>query len=77
MQEKFIEAFKEALEIEREISMTDSFRDMEEWNSLGRLSLIAMLDDVYEVTIEDEAFKKLITVSDLYAEVLKRSAEKK
>jgi acyl carrier protein len=76
MEEKFLESFKEALEIEKEISMSDKFRDLDEWNSLGRLSLIAMLDDNYEVTIEDEVFKQLITVSDLYNEVQKRSANK-
>lgn len=73
MQQQFLESFKEALEIEREISMNDKFREYDEWNSLGRLSLIAMLDDNYEVTIEDEVFKQLNTVGDLYNEVQKRS----
>lgn len=74
MEQKFLESFKEALEIEKEISMSYKFRELEEWNSLGRLSLIAMLDDNYDVTIEDEAFKQLITISDLYKEVQKRTA---
>jgi acyl carrier protein len=76
MEQKFLESFKEALEIENEISMKDKFRELDEWNSLGRLSLIAMLDDNYEVTIEDEAFKQLITVEDLYKEVQKRTPMK-
>ncbi|MBT1700512.1 acyl carrier protein [Fulvivirgaceae bacterium PWU4] len=76
MKDKFIESFKEALEIDRPITMSDKFRDYDEWNSLGRLSLIANLDDQFDVTIEDEVFQKLITVEDLFNEVAKRAAAK-
>jgi acyl carrier protein len=73
MSSKFLELFKEALEIEGDIPMDQKFRDLDEWTSLSRLSLIAMLDDNYNVTIEDEVFKNLITVSDLFREVEKRN----
>jgi acyl carrier protein len=74
MKDKFIDGFKEALELEgKDVNMSDSFRDYDEWNSLGRLSLIAMLDENFDVTIEDEVFKNLITVDDLYQEVFKRA----
>ena len=76
MKDKFIESFKEALEIDRPITMSDKFRDYDEWNSLGRLSLIANLDDQFDITIEDEVFQKLITVEDLFNEVAKRAAAK-
>ena len=75
MENKFLSSIKEALEIEdREIALTDVFRDFDEWDSLSRLSLIAMLDDDYEVAIEDEVFKNLLTLEDLYNEVQKRKA---
>lgn len=76
MKDKFIKGFKEALEIEgRDVQLSDQFRDYDEWNSLGQLSLIAMLDDNFNVTIEDDDFQKLVTVGDLYEEVLKRSQQ--
>jgi len=73
MKDQFIEAFKEALEIEeREVLLEDAFRDYPEWDSLSQLTLIAMLDDDYEVAIEMKDFNKLITVGDLLSEVEKR-----
>lgn len=71
MQQQFIDAFKEALEIEDEVQLTDNFRDYDEWDSLARLSLIAMLDDEFDVQIEDAEFEQLKTVGDLIAAVEK------
>jgi acyl carrier protein len=74
MQEKFISSFKEALQIDdRAILTTDVFRDYAEWDSLGRLSLIAVLDEEFNVQIEEKEFEKLITVGDLFTAVEKRS----
>jgi len=75
MKEKFIELFKEVLENEdKEVNMDDQFRDYDEWDSLTYLSVIAMLDDEFDVIIETEDFKKIRTVGDLLAEVEKRTA---
>lgn len=66
MEERFIENLIEALEIEEhEVSLSDEFRNYEEWDSLNRLSLIAMLDDEYNLQIETEEFESLKTVEDL------------
>lgn len=74
MQSKFIELFKETLEIEdRELQITDVFQNYEEWNSLSYLSVIAMLDEEYGVVIEGNVFKGLRTLEELYNEVKKRS----
>lgn len=73
MQQQFINAFKEALEIEGEVALTDAFRDYDEWDSLARLSLIAMLDDEFDVQIEDSEFEKLETVGDLIKAVQKEA----
>ena len=73
MQDKFIELFKETLEIEdRELQLTDVFRNYEEWNSLAYLSVIAMIDEEYEVVIEGVTFKQLQTLEELYTEIQKR-----
>jgi len=67
MEQKFIDLFKETLEIEdREIEMTDTFRDYDEWDSLGLLSLIAMIDEEYDLIIESNTFQTLETVADVH-----------
>ena len=64
--EKFIELFAEAIEREDEIKMEDNFRDYDEWSSIAYLSVIAMMDEEYDIQIEQADFKKLRTVQDLY-----------
>ena len=69
---KFVELFKEALEIEnRELNMADEFRTYPEWSSLAFLSLISMLDDEYGVVIETVEFRQLKTLQQLF-EIQKR-----
>ena len=64
--DKFIELFSEALEREGEIKMEDEFRKYEEWSSIAYLSVIAMMDEEYDVQIEEADFKKLRTVQAIY-----------
>jgi acyl carrier protein len=74
MEDRFLDLFKEALEMgeDREIALTDNFRDYEEWDSMSRLSLIVMLDEEFSVEIENEDFKKIKSLGDLLQEVEKR-----
>lgn len=64
--EKFLKLFAEAIEREDEIKMEDEFRNYDEWSSLAYLSVIAMMDEEYEVQIEEADFKKLRTVQAIY-----------
>lgn len=76
MKERFLASFKEALQIEdREIGLEDVFRDYEEWDSLGRLSLIAALDEEFNLQIEDKEFEKLVTVGDILTTVENTAAK--
>lgn len=70
--EKFIKLLGEAIEREDEIRMEDNFREYEEWNSLAYLSIIAFMDEAYGVQIEEEDFKKLKTVQDMFNAVTKK-----
>lgn len=71
---KFLEMITDVFEIEdKTITMQDTFRDYDEWDSLARLSLIAEIDDVYNVIIEDEVFKGLITLQELFNEIQQRT----
>lgn len=72
MEKEFIAKLKEILEIEdRELNLSDEFRTYDEWDSLAYLSVIALLDEEYEIQMEEADFKKLRTVSDLYNATLK------
>lgn len=64
--ENFIKKFAEAIEREGEIKMEDEFRNYEEWSSIVYLSVIVMMDEEYDIQIEQADFKKLKTVQDLY-----------
>lgn len=66
MEAKFLMKFKEVLEIsDRELLLDDNFRDYEEWNSLVFLSLIAMIDEEFDVIIEGRDFKLLKTNAEI------------
>ena len=66
MKENFLLKFKEVLETEdKEVLLSDKFRDYDEWNSLVFLSLIAMIDEEFDVIIEGKYFKQLQTVGEI------------
>ena len=64
----FIEKFAEALEIDDASNLTGKtkFRELDEWNSLGGLSIISMFDDEYGKDLNIPEFKKAQTIEDLY-----------
>jgi acyl carrier protein len=73
MEEKFIELFKTTLENNgAEIDLKTKFRDIENWDSLSFLSVLAMIDEEYDVIIEGNDFRKLITIEDLINEIKKK-----
>jgi len=73
METKFIDLLKEILEIEdRDLNLSDEFRHYPEWDSLGYLELIAMMDEEFGVAIENDDFGKLETLQDLINEIKNR-----
>ena len=75
METKFIENFKDILEItDRDLQLTDRFRDYDEWDSLAFLSLIAMIDEEYDVIIEGKDFKALNTVGEIIQAIESRKS---
>lgn len=73
--EKFLELFKEALEIEgREIKPGDTFKDYDEWDSIGLLSIIAMIDEEYDVTFDSNELENAETLAELYELVQTKTA---
>ncbi len=69
--EKFIKNFADQFDETdpSEITAQTKFRDLDEWDSMIALSIIAMVDEEYEVTINGEDIKGASTVEDLYKAV--------
>ena len=42
------------------------FKELDEWSSIMALSIIAMIDDEYEVAIKGDDIRKSTTIEDLY-----------
>ncbi len=49
-----------------EIKADTKFKELNEWSSLIALSVIAMVDEEYDVIIKGADIKNSITVEDLY-----------
>lgn len=49
-----------------EITSSTAFHDLDEWSSLIALSIIAMVDEEFDVALKGEDVKNAITVEDLY-----------
>lgn len=73
MEEKFIDLFKKTVETNnQDITQDTKFRDLENWDSLSFLSILAMIDEEYDVVIEGNDFRKLVTIKDLINEIKSR-----
>ena len=74
MEEKFMEQFAEAIDLMdvSKLKRETVFRELDEWNSLAFLSVIAFIDEEYDVIIEGNDFKNLITIGEIMDEIEKR-----
>lgn len=65
----FIEKFADAVEVDdiTTLNVDTVFRDLDEWSSLSYLSVIAMLDEEYDIQIENAEFRNLKTIGDIVA----------
>lgn len=65
--EKFAEQFDDT--DASEIKAETEFRELDEWSSLIALSVIAMVDEEYNITIKGDDIRNAKTVEDLYNNV--------
>jgi len=74
METKFVKLMAEVLQMDGNHNLTTEteFRHLDQWDSLAYLSVIAMIDEEFDVVIEGNDFKKLITIGDIIAEIEKR-----
>ena len=68
---EFIEKFKEALDIEGEFDINAELEEFVEWDSMGYISMMSMLDEEYEKEVNANQLKACKTLADLYKLVSK------
>lgn len=61
---KFAEQFDET--DASEFNADTEFKALDEWSSLSALSIIAMIDDEYDVTIKGDDIRNSETIEDLF-----------
>jgi len=49
-----------------EFTPETKFKEFDEWSSLISLSIIAMVDDEYGITLKGDDIRKAVTVQDLF-----------
>lgn len=73
--EEFVELFGELfddIDTSNFVPETD-FRNNEEWSSLLALSVIAMVDDEFDVTLVGDDIKNSKTIADIYNCIVAKS----
>lgn len=55
-----------------EFSSETNFKELDEWSSLTALSIIAMVDDEYDVKVKGEDIRNSKTIKDLFEIVKSR-----
>jgi acyl carrier protein len=73
--DKFIEKFADAIEIDDAsvLSADTEFKLLAEWSSLSALSIIAMVDEEYDVELKGQDIRSCETLADLF-EIVKSKA---
>ena len=66
--QEFIENFADQFDDTEatEITATTNYRELEEWSSLIALSIIAMVDDEYDITLKGDDITGCTTVEELF-----------
>ena len=65
---EFIEKFAEQFDDTEmsEFKPETEFKALDEWSSLSALSIIAMVDEEYDVTLKGDDIKNAETIEDLF-----------
>lgn len=72
--EEFVELFAEQFDETdaSEITPTTVFHELEEYSSLIALSIIAMVDEEFDVTLKGDDMRAAVTVEDLFNTVVSK-----
>lgn len=71
---EFIKKFQEQFENEKLVLNADTyFKELDEWTSLMGISIIAMVDDEYNISISGSDIRNSDTIEDLFDIVKSRA----
>lgn len=72
---EFVELFAEQFDETdaSEITPGTVFHDLEEYSSLIALSIIAMVDEEFDITLKGDDMRNAVTVEDLYKTIVSKS----
>lgn len=74
--DKFLELMEDVIEKDSgTVKPGDKFKEFEEWDSLALLSLIAMINEEYDITISRIELDKISTIKELYTYIQEQSNE--
>ena len=70
--EEFVELFAEQFDETdaSEIQANTAFHNLAEWSSLIGFSVVAMVDEEFDVALKSDDVKTSVTVEDLYKKVI-------
>lgn len=70
--EEFVALFAEQFDDTdpSEITAVTEFHELDEWSSLIGLSVIAMVDEEFDIALKGDDVKNAVTVEDLYNNVI-------
>lgn len=52
--EKYVNAFKEAFEIDESKAPNMKYRESPEWDSIGHMNLVSALEDAFDIMLDTE-----------------------
>lgn len=72
--DQFKQKFSEAIEDDEVLELTPDqpFRDLENWDSLAGMSVIALIDQEFGLTIKADEMNKVTSLQELYDLILSK-----
>ncbi len=62
---EFLKIFADTLEVADEVSLNSKRADIAEWDSMGQISIMSMLEEKFGITLEMEELVNLEGIQDI------------
>ena len=62
--EKYTKIFTESFEVDAEKAKTLKYQDVEAWDSIGHMDLIASLEDEFDIMLDAEDILEFVSYND-------------
>lgn len=63
--EQFLQAFKEALQRDEDLTLDMELKNIDEWDSLAKMEVISHFDEKYGLNISYSDFENVETLEDI------------